>query len=101
MRIEIKRDWRGGEGRRLDILMLEKVEQCTYRMVANGSVGGGRRGGRRCHGAIKIGTIIIQEGQLTAGGGEVDDMWREMFWFLKVWNQYNSRRIANGRGWGS
>ena len=30
-----------------------------------------------------------------------DDMWREMFWFLKVWNQYNSRRIANGRGWGS
>ena len=67
MRIEIKRDWRGGEGRRLDILMLEKEGQCTYRMVANGSVGGGRRGGRRCHGAIKIGTIIIQEGQLTAG----------------------------------
>ena len=70
MRIKIKRDWRGGEGRRLDILMLEKEEQCTYRMVANGSVGGGRRGGRRCHGAIKIGTIIIQEGQLTAEGGK-------------------------------
>ena len=69
MRIKIKRDWRGGEGRRLDILMLEKEGQCTYRMVANGSVGGGRRGGRRCHGAIKIGTIIIQEGQLTARGG--------------------------------
>ena len=67
MRIKIKRDRRGGEGRRLDILMLEKEEQCTYRMVANGRVGGGRRGGRRCHGAIKIGTIIIQQGQLTAG----------------------------------
>ena len=70
MGIKIKRDRRAGEGRRLDILMLEKEEQCTYRMVANGSVGGGRRGGRRCHGAIKIGTIIIQEGQLTAEGGK-------------------------------
>ena len=70
MRIKIKRDRRGGEGRRLDILMLVKEEQCTYKMVANGRVGGGRRGGRRCHGAIKIGTIIIQEGQLTAEGGK-------------------------------
>ena len=58
---------RGAKVRHLDA---RKGGQCTYRMVANGSVGGGRRGGRRCHGAIKIGTIIIQEGQLTAEGGK-------------------------------
>ena len=31
-------------------------------------------------------------------GGE--DRWREVFWFLKNWNHYNSRWTANGRGWG-
>ena len=60
---------------------------------------GGRISGGRCPGIIKSGTIIIQGGQLTTGGGG-EDRWREMFWFLKKRNHYNSRRTANGRGWG-
>ena len=38
----------------------------------------------------------------TANGTGVggEDRWREVFWFLKNWNHYNSRRTANCRGWG-
>ena len=32
------------------------------------------------------------------GGGK--ERRREVFWFLKKWNHYNSRRTANCRGWG-
>ena len=61
---------------------------------------GGRIGGGRCSGSLKSGTIIIQGGQLTARGWGGEDRWREVFRFLKKWNQYNSRRIANSRGGG-
>ena len=38
-------------------------------MVANSRGVGGRICGGRCSGSLKSGTIIIQGGQLTAGGG--------------------------------
>ena len=58
-----------------------------------------RIGGGRCPGSLKSGTIIIQGGQLTAGGGG-EDRWREGSWYHKKWNHYNSRRKANCRGRG-
>ena len=47
-------------------------------------MGGLRICGRRCSGSLKSGTIIIQGGQLTAGGGGEP---------LKF--KYNSKRKAN------
>ena len=77
----------------------KKWNHYNSRRTANCRGWGGRIGGGRCPGIIKSGTIIIQGGQLTAGGGG-EDRWREVFWYHKKWNHYNSRRTANYRGWG-
>merc|ERR1712155_209724 len=92
----------GGEDRWREVFwFLKKWNHYNSRWTANGTgVGGGRIGGGRGSGSLKSGTIIIQGGQLTARGWAGEDRWREVFWFLKKWNHYNSRRTANCRGWG-
>ena len=75
----------GGENRWREMSwFLIKWNHYNSRRTANGrGVGQLRIGGRRCSGSLKCGTmILIQGGQLMAGAGG-EDMWREMFWFLK------------------